>query len=235
MIKLYTWKTPNGKKPAIMLEELDVPYEIIPVDISKDEQFRPEFLQISPNNKIPAIVDDELKSNGKPLTIFESGAILIYLAEKYHQFLPREGMNRYKALEWTFWQAGGLGPMLGQLGYFAIRSEEKTPHAINRFHEEAERLLNVLDKQLQDYPFIAGKEYTIADMMTYPWAIAATTYLESELGQKIKEKHSVRRWLDLIGNRPAVKRGMNILEEPLKVQGSFYAQSKIIGGDRPTL
>lgn len=235
MIKLYTWKTPNGKKPAIMLEELDVPYEIIPVDISKDEQFQPEFLKISPNNKIPAIVDDELKSGGKPLTIFESGAILIYLAEKYHQFLPREGVERYKVLEWTFWQAGGFGPMLSQLGYFALNSQKKTTHAISRFHDEAERLLNVLDKQLQENPFIAGREYTIADMMIYPWAVAATTSLESELGQKLKEKHSVRRWIDLIGNRPAVKRGMNVLEEPNKEQGSFYAQPKIIGGDRPSL
>ena len=149
MIRLYTWKTPNGRKPAIMLEELDVPYEVIGIDINKDQQMLPEFLKISPNNKIPAITDDEMKHNGEPISIFESGAILVYLAEKYHQFLPKEGPVRYKALEWTFWQVGGTGPMLGQLGYFAVKANEKVPHAINRFQRECERLLGVMEKHLQ--------------------------------------------------------------------------------------
>jgi GST-like protein len=141
MIQLYTWKTPNGKKPAILLEELGVPYKIMPIDLSKHEQFAPEFLKISPNNKIPGLVDNDV-------TIFESGAILTYLAEKFEKYLPAHGPERYKVLEWTYWQVGGIGPMLGQLGYFAVRADEKVPQAIARFKEEGERLLGVLDKQL---------------------------------------------------------------------------------------
>ncbi len=210
MIGLYTWKTPNGRKISIMLEELDIPYEVHAIDISKNEQFTPEFLSISPNNKIPAIIDTDASFEGKPLSIFESGAILTYLAEKYHQFLPLEGPARYKTFEWLYWQVGGFGPMLGQLGYFAVRSEEKTPHAINCFQEESERLLSVMEKRLCETSYLAGRAYTIADIAIYPWAQAITSYLKEPLEQSLFNKPSVRRWMDLVGNRPAVMRGMNL-------------------------
>lgn len=233
MIHLYTWKTPNGNKISIMLEELDVPYEVKSIDISKNEQFNPEFLKISPNNKIPAIVDDDVRMNGGFLSVFESGAILTYLAEKYHQFLPKEGVERYKAFEWLYWQVGGFGPMLGQLGYFAVRAEEKLPHAIERFRDEAERLLTVMDKRLSETSYLAGKEYTIADMAIYPWAQAITSYLKEPLEKSLFSKPSVRRWMDLVGNRPAVMRGMNIpgencgtikSEHLLKNSGDYHGQ-----------
>lgn len=212
MIKLYTWKTPNGQKPAIMLEELDVPYEVYPIDLSKYEQFSEEFSLYSPNNKIPAIVDDEMRVDGHALSIFESGAILTYLADKHNQFLPPSGIERYKVMEWTYWQAANIGPVFGHLGYFVVRAKNKSPDAIERFTKEADRLLAVMDKQLRQYPYLAGKNYSIADMMTYPWVQAATTYLKDSLEISLKEKPSARRWMDLVGNRPAVMRGMKILE-----------------------
>ena len=150
MIKLYTWSTPNGRKIPIMLEECGLPYTVVPVNIGKDEQFDPDFLKVSPNNKIPAIVDDE--AEGGPLSVFESGAILTYLAEKTGRFLAPSGPARYKALEWLHWQMGGLGPMLGQLGFFAVRSDEKAPLAIKRFTDEADRLLRVMNKRLGEGP-----------------------------------------------------------------------------------
>ena len=150
MIHLYTWTTPNGRKPAIMLEEIGAPYEVHPINIGKDEQFAPDFLRISPNNKIPAIVDDA--AAGGPLTIFESGAILTYLAETSGRLLAPSGAARCKALEWLHWQIGGLGPMLGQLGFFAVRSPEKAPLAIERFTTEADRLLSVMERRLAEVP-----------------------------------------------------------------------------------
>lgn len=212
MLKLYTWKTPNGRKPAILLEELDVPYEVYPVDLGQGEQFKPEFLNLSPNNKIPALVDDEVRVNGNSLSIFESGAILIYLADKYNQFLPKEGMERYKVLEWTFWQAANIGPYLGEFSYFSVRAKEKVPYAIERFSNEADRLLGIMEKRLNDSPYIAGKNYSIADMMIYPWVQGSISYIQEPFEKKLKDKPSLRRWLDLVGNRPAVMRGMKILE-----------------------
>ncbi len=205
MIELYTWKTPNGKKPAILLEELGVPYKVVPVDISKNEQFQPEFLKISPNNKIPGIKDGDL-------TIFESGALLVYLAEKHGKFLPASGPERAKVLEWTFWQVGGVGPMLGQLGYFGVRAKEKVPHAIDRFKEESDRLLGVLDKQLASNTYMAGNDYTIADMMTYPWIAAAYEMMKEPLKDSIEKYKNIQRWLKVVGERPAVKKGMDILQ-----------------------
>ena len=205
MIELYTWKTPNGKKPAILLEELGVPYKVVPIDISKNEQFHPEFLKISPNNKIPGIKDSDL-------TIFESGAILVYLAEKHGKFLPTSGPERAKVLEWTFWQVGGVGPMLGQLGYFGVRAKEKVPHAIDRFKEESDRLLGVLDKQLATNTYMAGKDYSIADMMTYPWIVAAYEMMKEPLKDSIEKYQNIHRWLKVVGERPAVKKGMDILQ-----------------------
>jgi len=208
MITLYTWTTPNGRKISIMLEELGLPYQVHPVNIGKNEQFAPDFLAIAPNNKIPAIVDDG--AEGGPLSIFESGAILTYLAEKSGRFLAPSGPARYKALEWLHWQVGGQGPMLGQLGFFAIRSDEKAPLAIKRFTEEADRLLGVLDRRLVEAPYLAGDDYSIADIAVYPWMVAATTFLKDVLAESLATKPGIQRWLKSVGDRPAVQRGMTV-------------------------
>lgn len=208
MITLYTWTTPNGRKPAIMLEELGVPYQVRTVNIGKDEQFSPSFLAISPNNKIPAIVDED--AEGGPLPIFESGAILTYLAEKHGRFLDASGPGRYKALEWLHWQIGGLGPMLGQLGFFGVRSKDKSPLAIERFVEESDRLLSVMEKRLSTNTYLAGDDYTIADIASYPWTLAATTFLKDVLAESLTTKPSVHRWLQTVGERAAVQRGMTV-------------------------
>ncbi len=210
MITVYTWTTPNGRKVPIMLEELGWEYEVKPVDLAKGEQKAPEFLAISPNNKIPAIVDPE--AEGGPLTVFESGAILTYLAEKSGRFLPVSGTARYKALEWLHWQIGGLGPMLGQLGFFAVRAPEKVPAAITHFTNEADRLLGVMERRLAEARFLAGDDYTIADMACYPWTLAATDFLKEALAQSLSGKPAIRRWFAEIGERPAVQRGMAVLK-----------------------
>jgi len=206
MLTLHTWTTPNGRKIPIMLEELGLEYDILAVDISKGEQFKPEFLAISPNNKIPAIVETD--NDGHSFSIFESGAILTYLAEKTGQLLPASGPERYKVLEWLHWQIGGLGPMLGQVGFFAVRSEEKSQLAIDHFLEEADRLLGVMDKQLSKHAYIAGEAYSIADIACYPWTVGVIDKLKPVLGEKLDSKPHLKRWLDLIGARPAVQRGM---------------------------
>ena len=208
MITLYTWSTPNGRKASIMLEECGLPYAVVPVNIGKDEQFAPDFLKVAPNNKIPAIVDDE--AEGGPLSVFESGAILTYLAEKTGRFLAPSGPARYKALEWLHWQMGGLGPMLGQLGFFAVRSDEKAPLAIKRFTEEADRLLRVMDRRLGDGPYLAGADYSIADIACYGWSVAATTFLEEPLRDTLGAVPNVHGWLERVGAREAVKRGMEV-------------------------
>ncbi|WP_332812739.1 glutathione S-transferase family protein [Sphingomonas sp.] len=210
MITLYTWKTPNGRKPAIMLEEIGMPYEVVGVDIGKNEQFSPEFLAIAPNNKIPAIVDDQ--GPGGRLSIFESGAILTYLAERSGLLLAASGADRFKALEWLHWQIGGLGPMLGQLGFFAVRSEEKVPAAISRFSEEAERLLGVMEKRLTAVPYLAGQDYSIADIACYPWMTAAASMMKPVLGPTFDKAKSIADWMERVGARPAVQRGMKVLE-----------------------
>lgn len=214
MISLYTWTTPNGRKASIMLEECGLDYDVHPVDIGKDAQFAPEFLAISPNNKIPAIVDHEaLNEYGTgPMTVFESGAILLYLAEKTGRFLAPSGAARTRALEWLFWQVGGLGPMLGQLGFFAVRSEEKAPLAIRRFTEEADRLLGVMDRRLGEARYLAGDDYSVADIACYGWTVAATTFLKDALADSLPSKTNVTRWLNEVGARPAVKRGMQVPE-----------------------
>lgn len=208
MITLYTWTTPNGRKVPIMLEELGWPYEVRTVNLGKDEQHAPDFLKISPNNKIPAIVDQD--AEGGPLTIFESGAILTYLAEKSGRFLAPSGPERFATLEWLHWQIGGLGPMLGQLGYFAKRAEEKTPAAIARFTEEGERLLGVMERRLRESAYLGGEAYSIADIAAYPWTLAATTFLQEPLAQALQDKEAIRRWLQMVGERPAVQRGMGM-------------------------
>jgi GST-like protein len=206
MLTLYTWTTPNGRKVPIMLEELGLQYTIQTVNIGKGEQFTPEFLALSPNNKIPAMVDTDV--DGNTVSIFESGAILTYLAEKTGKLLPAAGPERYKVLEWLHWQIGGLGPMLGQVGFFAIRSEEKSALAIKHFVEEADRLLGVMDKQLASHVYIAGTQYSIADIACYPWTVGVLDKLKPALGDKLDSKPDLRRWLDMIGARPAVQRGM---------------------------
>jgi GST-like protein len=208
MITVYTWTTPNGRKVPIMLEELGWPYEVNTVNLGQGEQHAPGFLRISPNGKIPAIVDDG--AEGGPLTIFESGAILTYLAEKSGRFLAPSGPARFKALEWLHWQIGSLGPMMGQLGYFAVRAKEKTPPAIERFTEEGARLLGVMETQLAQHRYLAGEEYTIADIAAYPWTMAAASLLKDVLAEAWEDKEAVRRWLAEVGERPAVQRGMGV-------------------------
>jgi GST-like protein len=178
------------------------------VNIGKDEQCAPDFLKVSPNNKIPAIVDDE--AEGGPLSVFESGAILTYLAEKTGRFLAPSGPSRYKALEWLHWQMGGLGPMLGQLGFFAVRSDEKAPLAIKRFTDEADRLLRVMDRRLGEGPYLAGADYSIADIACYAWTLAATSFLKEPLAGTLGSVPNVHAWLARVGERPAVMRGMDV-------------------------
>src|SRR5258708_6813458 len=197
MISLHTWATPNGRKVSILLEELRVAYEVNPVNLGKNEQFSPAFLAISPNNKIPAIVDRDVE--GAPLSISESGAILTYLAEKYRRFLPASGAARYKTLEWLHWQVGGLGPMLGQLGFFERFPKEKSPLASARFIAEADRLLTVMDKHLAESTYLAGKDYSIADISAYPWVVTATTFLVDVLGERMASKPALRRWVTTVG------------------------------------
>jgi len=200
MIDLYYWPTPNGHKISIFLEETGIPYTIHPVNIGKGEQFQPEFLKISPNNKIPAIVDQQPLDHGKPVSIFESGAILLYLAEKSGKFLSKDLRHRQQTLEWLFWQVGGLGPMLGQNHHFNGYASEKIPYAIDRYVKETSRLYGVLNQQLKDHPFVAG-EYSIADMAMYPWIVPY-----EKQSQNLNDFPSLKKWFETIGQRPAVVR-----------------------------
>lgn len=200
MIELYYWPTPNGHKVALFLEEAGLPYTLIPVNISQGEQFRPEFLAIAPNNRIPAIVDRAPADGGAPLSLFESGAILLYLAEKTGQFLPAELRGRHDALQWLFWQMGGLGPMAGQNHHFSQYAPEKIPYAIERYVKETSRLYAVLDKRLADREFIAGS-YSIADMACYPWIVP-----HQRQGQKLEDFPHLQCWFSTIQARPATQR-----------------------------
>jgi len=211
MMTLYTWKTPNGRKPAIMLEELRLGYAVKGVDITADEQFDPAFLALSPNNKIPAIVDHD--AGGREQALFESGAILTYLAEKSGRLLPPAGPARWSTLEWLHWSIGGVGPMLGQLGFFAVRSDNKAPLAIDRFAREGKRLLGVLEKRLSETAYVAGDEYSIADIASYPWVYEARAAMDAVLGETFAASPRTRDWLARVGERPAVIKGMKVLEE----------------------
>lgn len=210
MITLHTWKTPNGRKPAIMLEEVGLPYTVRGVDISADRQFDPAFLALSPNNKIPAIVDHD--ADGGEQSVFESGAILTYLAEKTGRLLPGAGPARWATLEWLHWSIGGLGPMLGQLNFFAVRSPDKAPLAIDRFGKEGKRLLGVLERRLAAAPYVAGDAYSIADIVSYPWVHEARAAMDAVLGDTFTASPATRDWLARIGERPAVAAGMRVLE-----------------------
>jgi len=208
LIDLYTWTTPNGRKASIMLEEIGAPYAVHPVNLAKEDQFQPKFLAISPNNKIPAIVDND--APGGPISIFESGAILLYLAEKTKRFLTPSGPGRVRALEWLFWQIGGLGPMLAQLGFFALRSTERSELAIERFTDEANRLLSVVEGRLSASAYLAGDDYSIADIACYPWIVAASTFQRPALGDIFEERPELKRWMNAVAARPAVARGMAV-------------------------
>ncbi|CAM9789629.1 unnamed protein product [Phaeothamnion confervicola] len=203
MIELHTWTTPNGRKVSVMLEECGLPYTVHKVNIGQNEQFRPEFLAISPNNRIPAIIDSD-GPDGKPMHLFESGAILVYLAGKTGRFLPASTQGKYDALQWLMWQMGGVGPMFGQAHHFLRAAPEQVPYGIKRYVDEAKRLYGVLDRRLAEAAYMAG-EYSIADIATYPW-IARHEWHKVDLA----EFPNVKRWYDTIGRRPAVVRGMAV-------------------------
>jgi GST-like protein len=200
MIDVYYWGTPNGLKIKLFLEEAGLPYRIIPVDIGKGEQFALEFLRISPNNRIPAIVDHEPPGGGPPLSLFESGAILLYLAEKIGRFILADIRGRALALEWLFWQVAGLGPMAGQNGHFTSHAPEKVPYAIERYTKETNRLYGVLNRQLTGREYIAG-EYSIADMACYPWIVPHQRH-----GQNLGDFPDLKRWFERVRERPACQR-----------------------------
>ena len=207
MIDLYTWPTPNGHKIHIMLEETGTPYNVIPVAIGKGEQFDPAFLKISPNNKMPAMVDPE-GPDGKPISIFESGAMLIYLAEKTGQFLPEDPVGRYKTLAWLMWQMGGVGPMLGQAHHFLQYAQEDVSYAKDRYNNEAKRLYGVADKRLAESRFLAGDEITIADFACWPWMRRPWRQ-----GIEREDYPNYLRWFEEIDARPAVQRAVQVLAE----------------------
>lgn len=198
MLTLYTWDTPNGAKPAILLEELGLDYTLERIDISKGDQHSDAFRAINPNGKIPALIDGEL-------TLFESGAILMHLAEKHGRFLPTEGKARAETLSWTFWQVGGLGPMIGQWGHFS-RLEEKHDYSIERYLAESIRLLEVMEGRLAQVPYLGGEEYTIADMMSYPWVVGGYRFMSKASPDRLPPLTAVRAWVDRIGAREAVQR-----------------------------
>jgi len=207
MIEAWTWPTPNGHKLHIALEELALPYKLVPVNIGAGEQFKPEFLAITPNHRIPAIVDPD-GPGGKPIRLFESGAILIYLAEKTGKLIPRDPAQRYSCLQWVMFQMGGIGPMFGQFGHFNNYAPEKIPYAIDRYQNEVLRLHRVLDKRLSEAEWLAGEEYSIADIATYPWL----RFPERRNVDYTNYPH-VERWFNAISARPAVQRGCAILAE----------------------
>ena len=201
MIELYYWPTPNGHKITMFLEEADLDYQIVPVDIAKGEQFKPDFLTISPNNRMPAIIDQAPPDGGEPISVFESGAILVYLAEKTGQLLPNDIRGRKAALEWLFWQVGGLGPMAGQNHHFSRYAPEKLPYAIERYVKETDRLYGVLDRRLTAQAYLAGPEYSIADIATYPWIVP--WQLQS---QDLSLFPALSRWFVSIAARPGTVR-----------------------------
>ena len=230
MIELHYWPTPNGHKATLLLEELaeagaGLDYRIVPVDIGKGAQFEPAFLAISPNNKMPAMVDTAPAGGGAPVAVFESGAILMYLAEKTGRFLPADLRGRYDVLQWLFWQVGGLGPMTGQHGHFSVYAPEKLAYAIERYIRESGRLLGVLDKQLQGRAFIAGDDYTIADMACHPWI---SPYDKAPLD--LSPFPEVRRWHAAIAARPATRRAYALSEivNPDAGQPLSDAEKKIL-------
>ncbi len=200
MIELYYWPTPNGHKITIFLEEAELDYQIQPIDISAGDQFKPEFLRLSPNNRMPAIIDRNPSDSGEPISVFESGAILLYLAEKTEKFIPADLRSRKTVTEWLFWQVGGLGPMAGQNHHFVQYAPEKLPYAIDRYVRETNRLYGVMERQLEEHEYLAGN-YSIADMACYPWIVP---YERQQ--QKLEDFPNLKRWFESIRSRPAVSR-----------------------------
>jgi len=223
MIILYSWPTPNGHKVHIMLEECGLPYQLTPVDISSGEQFSPEFIQISPNNKIPAMVDTD-GPDGQPISLFESGAILIYLAGKTGKFLGNTVREKYMTLEWLMFQMGGFGPMLGQAHHFRNYAPVPIPYAIDRYTNEAKRLYGVINKRLAQSPYLAGAEYTIADIATFPWARSWKNQ-----GINLADYPHAKRWFDKIDARAAVERGVSVLADRHKPLTTPEAKEVLFG------
>jgi GSH-dependent disulfide-bond oxidoreductase len=221
MIDLHYWTTPNGHKITIFLEEAELAYRIVPVNISAGDQFKPDFLRISPNNRIPAIVDHDPSDAGPPISLFESGAILLYLAEKVGRFLPADLRGRTETLQWLFWQMGGLGPMAGQNHHFSAYAPEKIPYAVERYVKETNRLYGVLDKRLSDRACVAG-EYSIADMAVYPWIAPY-----QRQGQKLEDFPNLKRWFETMRERPAVLRAYARATE-INAQQTVTEESKKI-------
>jgi GST-like protein len=223
MIELYSWPTPNGHKIHIMLEEIGLPYRAHAVDIGRGEQFDPAFLAISPNNKIPAMVDSE-GPDGKPISIFESGAMLLYLAEKTGKLLPKDARGRYDVMQWLMFQMGSIGPMLGQAHHFRAYAPEKLPYAIDRYTKEAGRLYGVMDRRLADRAYLAG-DYSIADIAVFPWLRSW-----ERQGVNLADYPNVKRWFDAIAARPAVERGVQVLNEKSRSGPMDEKQKEILFG-----
>ena len=223
MIDVYSWPTPNGHKVHILLEECGLPYQAHAVDIGAGDQFKPDFLAISPNNKIPAIVDPDGPA-GRPISLFESGAILVYLAEKTGQFLPTEPHARHATLQWLMFQMGGVGPMLGQAHHFHLYAPEKIAYGINRYTNEAKRLYGVMDKQVSQHAYIAGDTYTIADIAIFPWLRSAENQ-----GVDWSDYPALKAWFDRIAARPAVQRGVAVLADRRKPITSDAARDILFG------
>jgi GST-like protein len=221
MIDLYYWPTPNGWKVSIMLEETGLPYRLVPVNIGRGEQFRPEFLAISPNNRMPAIVDPApfVEDGGGPIAVFESGAILLYLAEKSGQFLPTDLRGRYEVTQWLFWQMGGLGPMAGQAHHFRQYAPETIPYAVDRYTNEVNRLYGVMNRRLADREFLAGA-YSVADMAAFPWVVPYQNQ-----GQKLEDFPHLERWFAAMKARPAVARGLDVGKD-LRTAGKMDEETK---------
>jgi GST-like protein len=222
-IDVFSWSTPNGHKVHIMLEECKLPYKAIPVDIGLGDQFKPEFLRISPNNKIPAITDPD-GPGGKPISLFESGAILLYLAAKTGKFLPKTDRAKFEVLQWLMFQMGGVGPMLGQTHHFRVYAPEKVDYAINRYTRETQRLYGVMDRQLASHAYIAGRSYSIADIAIFPW-------LRSWQNQGIDwaDFPHLKRWFDTVSARPAVQRGVKVLADLRKPITDDKAREVLFG------
>lgn len=228
MIDLYYWPTPNGWKISIALEEMELPYTVRSVNIGRGEQFAPEFLAISPNNRMPAIIDRDPPGGGAPVSVFESGAILLYLAEKSGRFLPRDLRGRYEVVQWVMWQMGGLGPMGGQVGHFRLYAPEPLPYAIDRYTDEVNRLYGVLDRRLAGREHLCG-EYSIADMACWPWIVPHERH-----GQTISEFANLHRWYEQLKTRPALRRGFDLGREiRAAATGGMDAEAKkILFGQR---
>ena len=222
MIELYYWTTPNGHKITMFLEETGAPYRIVPVNIGKGEQFQPEFLRISPNNRMPAIVDHEPQGGGSPVSVFESGAILLYLAKKVSKLIPSDLRGEVETLQWLFWQVGGLGPMAGQNHHFTQYAPDKIPYAIERYVKETNRLYGVLNHRLADRPYVAGRAYTIADIASYPWIVP---YERQQ--QNLDDFPHLKRWFNEIKARPATVRAYERGSE-INTQASVTEESRAI-------